>query len=174
MVLKHFIRSALVIPLLIFFALTEASNNLTLPASFSNHGDPNLLCRPAKWTDIAVFYLGNYAAHAATTKSIPGQTILTSVLVVVSALLFPVSGLHRGLQAICSLAVFAKTDLQMAARAGALCMVVVEEPDPKNIDEPATNTNMQDRDTHELSEFSSAGVATQRLMDEEQGLSRRY
>ena len=94
-----------------------------------NQGDRNLICRPAKWTDILVFYLGNYAAHAATTKSKPGQGLLASFFTVLAALVFPGSGIFRGYEAVRSKAIFAETDLQTTARAGALCMVVSDEED---------------------------------------------
>jgi hypothetical protein len=48
----------------------------TVPTNDSNHGDPNLLCRPSRWTDIATFFLGNYIAHAATIMTIPGESAL--------------------------------------------------------------------------------------------------
>ena len=95
---------------------------------FTHRGNCNLLCRPAIWTDILVFFIGNYVAHAATVISRPGQSILASVLNVATALLFPGGGIRSGVEAIWSLAKFAPTDLQAAARAGALC-AVVERPE---------------------------------------------
>jgi hypothetical protein len=46
------------------------------------------------------------------------------IAVVVSSLLFPGSGIVRGLAAISSWSKFAKSPLGTAARAGALCMIV--------------------------------------------------
>ena len=77
--------------------------------------------------DLVTFYLGNYIAHAATTKSLPGESTFERFCTIVATLLYPVSGAIRGASAIVSGAIFADTDLQTAARAGALCMVV-EEP----------------------------------------------
>ncbi|MCJ1427915.1 hypothetical protein MMC29_005821, partial [Sticta canariensis] len=106
-------------------AMIGSSNgNVTLPVGVSNHGDPNLLCSPAKWTDIVIFFLGNYFAHAATIRSSPGDSIYVSTINAVSALFFPASGIRRGLAGVFSLAKFGRTDLQIAARAGALCSVV--------------------------------------------------
>jgi hypothetical protein len=34
----------------------------------SNHGDPNILCFPTKATDVLLFFLANYLAHAMTVK----------------------------------------------------------------------------------------------------------
>jgi len=74
---------------------------ITVPVGTSNHGDPNLLCIPTKWTDIVTFYTGNYLAHALTIKSIPGQKTGHILLVVIAALIYPYSGIMRGLEAIC-------------------------------------------------------------------------
>jgi len=40
---------------------------------YTHHGKCNLLCAPATWFDILIFFLGNYVAHAATVVSLPGQ-----------------------------------------------------------------------------------------------------
>lgn len=97
---------------------------ITVPDGSSNHGDPNLLCTPSSWTDIITFYVGNYAAHAATVISLPGESTISTTRVGLSALLFPTSGLMRGFLTIATFATFAKTDLQKAARSRALCMVI--------------------------------------------------
>jgi len=113
--------------LLVFFHTTTASSLLfhnSNPLRSRDHNDPHLICSPTKWTDIVVFFFGNYFAHAATIKSLPGEGKLSTVGTVVGALLFPASGVVRGLTAILTLSVFAGTDLETAARAGALCMVV--------------------------------------------------
>ena len=99
-------------------------SSATISKRISDHGNPNLICLPTKWTDIVIFLLGNYIAHAATVKSNPGESTKSTVANVVGALLFPTSGVFRGVSAIASLGIFAKTPLQTAARAGALCMVV--------------------------------------------------
>jgi hypothetical protein len=102
--------------------------NCTLPLSSPLHfsDDCKVLCRPAKWTDVLIFYLGNYAAHAATTKLSPGASTFSSILSIVAALLFPTSGVLRGSKAILSRAIFAKTELRTAVRAGAV--YAVERP----------------------------------------------
>lgn len=99
--------------------------NCTLPPSSPLHfsDDCKLLCRPAKWTDILIFYLGNYAAHAATTKLFPGASVYSSTFSIIAALLFPSSGIFRGAIAISSGAIFANTELQTAAKAGAIYAV---------------------------------------------------
>ena len=99
-------------------------SNITLPTGASNHGDPELLCLPTKWTDVIIFFLGNYFAHAGTVRSIPGRSMSQSFFAMLGALFFPVSGVTHGARGIFSLAILAKTDLQVAARAGALCKVM--------------------------------------------------
>ena len=104
-----------------------SAGNITLPAGASDHGNPNLLCLPAKWSDILIFFLGNYVAHAATLRSLPGASIYETAVRTYGALIFPVSGIAVGMGGILSLANLAKTDLEVAARAGALCKVVRSE-----------------------------------------------
>ncbi|KAF2194134.1 hypothetical protein K469DRAFT_744835 [Zopfia rhizophila CBS 207.26] len=49
---------------------------------------------------------------------------LSGAIAILGALLFPTSGVARGYDAITSMAICARTDLQMAARSGALLMVI--------------------------------------------------
>ncbi|PMD20020.1 hypothetical protein NA56DRAFT_602459, partial [Hyaloscypha hepaticicola] len=126
--------------LLIFFPVVEGLpllQNITipLPDGSSDHGVPGLLCTPTKWSDIMIFYLANYAAHAATTRSLPGEKNWRTMMAVLAALFFPAAGAFRGILGITSLAVFGKSDLEKAAKAGALCMIV-RGPDwePRNGD----------------------------------------
>lgn len=117
---------ALLCLVLITSVAAAVLKNITIvvPDGSSDHGDPNLLCTPSNWTDVIIFYLGNYIAHAATVISLPGESTISTVKVGLSALLFPTSGLIRGMSAISTFATLAKTDLQKAARSRALCMVV--------------------------------------------------
>jgi hypothetical protein len=100
---------------------------ITVPDGTTSHGDPNLLCTPADWRDVIIFYLGNYLAHAATVITTPGESTFSVIATMISALFFPTSGVLRGASAIMTFAKFAKDDLQTAARARALCMVVRTE-----------------------------------------------
>ena len=100
---------------------------VTVPEGTQSHGSPNLICTPTKWTDVAIFFLANYVAHAATTKSLPGEPPLDALRVLISALCLPVSGVTRGVKAIVQCAVFSGTPLETAAKAGALCVVVRTE-----------------------------------------------
>ncbi|KAM0302176.1 hypothetical protein ACHAO8_011611 [Botrytis cinerea] len=126
----------------LFLIVLSAVNAVALPtnntktASFRNpnNNDPNPICVPTRWTDIATFFIGNYFAHAATVKLHPGESALPAILAFVSALLLPTSGLIRGLNGVLRHASFRKrgfgkafsrgSDYQTAVAAGALCMVV--------------------------------------------------
>ena len=98
---------------------------ITVPKGTRLKGtDPQILCTPSKWTDVATFLLANYVAHAVTVKSLPGESTSSVLRNVVCSLLFPIWGVNRGANAIYQRAIFAKTPLEAAAKAGALCMVV--------------------------------------------------
>jgi hypothetical protein len=98
---------------------------ITVPEGSSNHGDPNLLCTPTKWYEILLFYALNYVSHAVTVKTLPGERISDLILDIWAALIYPYSGVNRGIEAIVRHAAFgSKDDLHVAARAGALCVVV--------------------------------------------------
>src|SRR5438105_15068578 len=70
-----------------------------------------------------------------TVKSLPGEPALSVLVAMVFALIYPTSGVIRGLDAILQRAIFCKSPLEAACRAGALCMVV-RAPDwkPRNGD----------------------------------------
>jgi hypothetical protein len=99
----------------------STNDTVILPPGTSNHGIPNLLCLPAKWTDIAAFFLGNYIAHAATVVLQPGSSPLNTAVAMIFACLLPGSGLARALRAIMAGIRFTQDELRVAARAGALC-----------------------------------------------------
>ena len=104
---------------------TTENITITVPIGTRLQGsDPQILCTPSKWTDVAIFLLANYVAHAATLKSLPGESTLSVLRNTVCSLLFPISGVRRGVNAIYQPAILAKTPLEAAAKAGALCMVV--------------------------------------------------
>lgn len=107
---------------------------ISVPEGTSDHGDPNLLCTPTKWLHVLVFFFANYLAHAATVKALPGESTIDLAFAVFLAIVFPFSGVARGLEAIVRHASFSWhnksffcDDLQTAARAGALCIVVRNE-----------------------------------------------
>ena len=95
----------------------------------TQHNNSDIFCAiPSPWfSGVGVFYLGNYAAHAATLVTYPGEPPLYIFLAILYALFFPTSGITRGLNAIFRFARFRRRrdgDLCIAARSGALCMVV--------------------------------------------------
>ena len=102
---------------------------VSVPNGFSNHGNDHLFCIPNRWYNILWFYAINYAAHAATVKSNPGQTLIFSVRDFVFALLWPFSGLLRALETLRRNAwpLRGLDELNRAARANALCTVARSE-----------------------------------------------
>ena len=62
---------------------TPPPANCTLPPSSPLHftADCKLLCGPATWTDVLTFFLGNYAAHAATTRLYPNSRLISRHLI---------------------------------------------------------------------------------------------
>ncbi|KAF2272246.1 uncharacterized protein EI97DRAFT_386258, partial [Westerdykella ornata] len=121
--MKYFLH----ISLLLYCVSARPLQNITLalPEGTTNHGTPGLLCTPAKWTDVIVFFLFNYVAHAATVITRPGERSVDFAATVIGCLLHPAMGLYRGIEAILSGAFwYWKDDLRKAAKSGALCMVV--------------------------------------------------
>ncbi|KAF2156451.1 hypothetical protein K461DRAFT_291365 [Myriangium duriaei CBS 260.36] len=109
-------------------------HNLTIlvPDGSTQHGNDHILCLPISahyWPSVAaviLFFLANYFAHAATVKSSPGDGNLVQCCNAFLALLFPMSGLLRSLNAIVRNLEPAENELDKALKAGALCMVVRE------------------------------------------------
>ena len=110
-------------PLILAFCITVKAasttvlNNVTVPTGTVYKPAYNLLCLAAKPSDVFIFFAANYLAHAATVKSFPGESTAENIASLLFALLYPASGIVRH-------AVFTKHELQRAAQAGALCMVV--------------------------------------------------
>jgi hypothetical protein len=118
--------------LLLFQSITAAAltaperDNVTIEAPPGSRyvDSEHLLCTPSTWKTIATFFLANYFAHAATVKSLPGQTAATGLLMALFALLLPTSGMLTGIDAIYRHAVFSRRPLDTVSRSGALCVVV--------------------------------------------------
>ena len=95
---------------------------------FIDHGDPNLICTAATPWSAFLFFLVNFLAHCATVKSHPAETAAGMAVAVTMALFIPSSGILRALDALFRHSRFSPgNELQKAARAGALCMVVRDE-----------------------------------------------
>ena len=97
---------------------------VTVPEGTQSHGNPDLLCTPTRWTDVAIFFFANYVAHAVTTKSLPGEPALAILQAQVTALMFPLLGMLRGIESIRQRAILSDTPLETAAKAEALCVVI--------------------------------------------------
>lgn len=107
-------------------APTHGMKNITIevPIGTSDHGDPHIICTPTHASDVLLFFVTNYFAHAGTIQASPGQPTMSLVLEMAVALLFPVSGCLKAMRAINRRAIFCKTPLATAVRAGAVCEVV--------------------------------------------------
>ena len=106
-------------------AASRPTQNVTLqvPYGTTDHGDPDSLCIPPTWIDIASFILFNYIAHGATVVSNPGDSSTFGDVVI--AILLPITGIKRALNSIFRHPrLTAKNDLEVAARSGALCMLI--------------------------------------------------
>ncbi|OCK87848.1 uncharacterized protein K441DRAFT_670173 [Cenococcum geophilum 1.58] len=108
---------------------------IAVPEGSTNHGNKEILCTPAQWEDILVFFLVNYVAHALTVVVLPGEGPVSHLTNALTSLLFPAFGAYRGLRAIFvgyetikkkfgDQSSEEEQDLRKARRAGALCMIV--------------------------------------------------
>ena len=94
----------------------------------SNNNDPKVHCDRTHWYDICWFFFANYILHALSVRSLPGENFYSATVFRFSCLLIPFTGLRRGLSLISRGGNLAGNDLQAAARANALCMVI-RKPD---------------------------------------------
>lgn len=92
------------------------NTTISLPEGTSNHGDPELLCVPSRWTDVAKFFIANIVAHAATVQASPGEPLVRGGLAMLLAIIFPSSGVARGFDAILRHAIKGSTPVQQAKR----------------------------------------------------------
>ena len=84
----------------------------------------NIVCTPTNWYDIVWFYFANYIMHALSVRSLPGENLFTSIVFKLACLMIPYTGIRRGLCLISRASNIVRNDLQAAARANALCMIV--------------------------------------------------
>jgi hypothetical protein len=105
--------------------MSPLPNSTITSPHFFNHGDQNLVCTSSSRLSILFFFLANFIAHCATVKSYPAETHAELVVAVTLALFFPSSGVIRALDSILRSSRLRKSnEVQRAAKAGALCMVV--------------------------------------------------
>lgn len=88
----------------------------------THRGD--LVCRPVHWTDIVKFLLFNFVLHAVTVIPRPGDGIVASTMNRLFSFFLPLFGSTQALEAIHNFARGQKHPLQIAHRAGALCMLL--------------------------------------------------
>ena len=103
------------------------TQNITIevPNGTTNHGEPYSFCTPATWSNIASYVLLNYVAHGATVVSYPGEPWFDMFLNIVAAIVFPVFGVIRAFNFIFRCPIRSTgNDLKVAARSGALCMLI--------------------------------------------------
>lgn len=94
----------------------------------SNNNDPKVHCDRTHWYDIYWLFFANYIFHALSVRSLPGESFYTATAFKLCCLLIPYTGLRRGLCLISRAGNLAGNDLQAAARATVLCMVI-RKPD---------------------------------------------
>ena len=141
--------------------------NITIlvPNGTTQHGNERLLCLPVTsnyWPSISaviVFFAANYLAHAATVKSSPGDGILVQACNAFLALMFPMSGLLRALNAISRYSKSAQTELEKACNAGALCMVVRDRHW-----RPSASSSLRIGVKHRLGNESDIDIVTSELI----------
>lgn len=89
-----------------------------------------LICRPSAWTDIARFFLLNYGLHAVTVITPPGTRRMGSMFTILAAVFIPFWGVLTALDKFERGAGRTRgaSHLDIAHRAGALCMVWARKP----------------------------------------------
>ena len=97
---------------------------VTVPEGSRYLNGTHTFCAPSSARNVLVFLLGNYFAHAATIKSVPGETTHDGLVGIFVALFCPTAGIVRALESISRFNWRPKSELQQALQAGALCTVV--------------------------------------------------
>ncbi|KAF9067048.1 hypothetical protein BDP27DRAFT_1449288 [Rhodocollybia butyracea] len=105
----------------------SSSNTTSLGDNTSNGTvNPDLVCVPASIFTVLAFISANYITHAITTQAIPGERTWHTVIALATALMLPGAGAARGLNNIVRGGLMWRmdNDLNKAAAAGALCMII--------------------------------------------------
>ncbi|KAL9610932.1 MAG: hypothetical protein Q9167_004410 [Letrouitia subvulpina] len=93
--------------------------------TLTNEGNGSrVYCEKTKWYDVLWFIFSNYLLHALSVRSLPGENFVSSTVFKLCCFLIPFTGIRRGLGLILRATNLAPNDLQAAARANALCMVI--------------------------------------------------
>lgn len=105
-------------------ALSGPSNGKQNGTITDESNGSQVWCQPTRWYDILWFIFTNFILHALSVRSLPGERSFTSVVFKFCCFLTPFTGVRRGLCLILRASNLAGNDLQSAARANALCMVI--------------------------------------------------
>ncbi|KAG9558563.1 hypothetical protein KCU77_g4044, partial [Aureobasidium melanogenum] len=116
--------------------------NITIlvPNGTTQHSNEKILCLPITskyWPSISavvVFFAANFLAHAVTVKSSPGDATCVQACNAFLALMFPMSGLLRALNAILRFSRAAQTGLDKAYLRVGVVHRLQEEDDTRPID----------------------------------------
>ena len=129
------LASVAVIFLGLVFAAQGKPTSLTNSTITVDKNDPRLYCEKSSWYDVCWFVFSNYVLHALSVRSLPGENNYSTTAFKLCCLLIPYTGLRRGLCLISRASNLAGNDLQSAARANALCMIIrTPEWRPRNGD----------------------------------------
>lgn len=85
------------------------------------------ICRLAEWTDVAKFFIFNYALHALTVLSSPGAGAVETIVNTLVATILPFTGTRKAIEAIYRFARSESSPLLTAHLSGALCMIVSKD-----------------------------------------------
>lgn len=102
-------------------AMPAPPTNLTV---IVDKEDGTIYCKRMQWYDVCWFAFANYVLHALSVRSLPGDNNYHNIVFKICCLLVPYAGLRRGLCLISRASNLAGSDLQSAASANALCMVI--------------------------------------------------
>ena len=118
----------------LFVILNLTTYTLALPATtlgpksngtvIAESDGSQVYCQRSQWYDVFWFIFTNYVLHALSVRSLPGETALSSTVFKFCSLLVPYTGVRRGLCLILRASNLSSNNLQSAARANALCMVI--------------------------------------------------
>lgn len=87
-------------------------------------GSLEIHCERTDWYDVCWFFFANYILHALSVPALPGEKFYSSLVFKFCCFLLPYTGIRRGLGLILRASNLSSNDLQRAARAQALCMVI--------------------------------------------------
>jgi hypothetical protein len=105
--------------------MASTNSTVNLPPGTTDHGQAGLICVPASWLDIVLFFLTNYVAHAATIVTYPGQPMLETTVRIIIAIFIPIASMQRTVPLIINHAsTILRDPLRRAVNSGAMITVV--------------------------------------------------